>query len=458
MTRALISNLCLWGVQQHQHGQHHRRIVSAFVVPAMRTRRRISAIQQHPSSRHGRSSGGMYRFVHTSSYEAAHLITESSSSSSTIDTSNMNENRWLEVSHLGLDPSTNRYHAPIVYHEQYSFDGWPTSHTFPMDKFYATAQALLSKTDPRHARPLVRSSTDFFRPLDLHEIPDEWFHNARICSDFYQRFMDGKLSTEEARYIGFREQCHRPELIRRTILEVAGTVLTCQLACQWGIASHVAGGTHHAHPTGGAGFTVLNDIAVAVQYLCDKTPTTNKNDLRDHLKIRPSLDIQKVLVIDCDVHQGDGTAKFNELWNNDVDRAGRLFTLSLHCASNYPHPKATSTYDVGLPDNCNDEEYLRILEESVDRALKEVQPDFVVYDAGVDVYEHDKLGRLSLTMEGMRARDRFVLERCVDLEIPVAAVVGGGYDVDVNTLARRHAIVHEECAYVWRKNQMWKRR
>mmetsp|Transcript_24916 Transcript_24916/g.59165 ORF Transcript_24916/g.59165 Transcript_24916/m.59165 type:complete len:381 (+) Transcript_24916:3-1145(+) len=369
----------------------------------------------------------------------------SSSSSSTPSLSSLQKrsfsSNWLEVSNLGLDPATNRYHQPIVYHEHYSFDDWPTTHTFPMDKFYATAEALLDTSS--RPRPVVRSQSDFFRGLDLQNVPDEWFYNALICPDFYQRFKTGQLSTEEERFIGFREQCKRPELIRRTILEVAGTVLTCQLAIEWGLASHVAGGTHHAHPTGGTGFTILNDIAVASQYLLDNTHKHKQK-------------IQKVLVIDLDVHQGDGTAKFNTAYDSDPERAGQLFTLSMHCASNYPHPKAHSTYDIGLPDKCNDDEYLQVLQENVDLALEEVRPDFVLYDAGVDVFKDDKLGRLSLTIDGIRKRDRFVVERCVDSGIPIAAVVGGGYDVDVNKLARRHAIIHEECAYVWRKNQMWK--
>lgn len=388
------------------------------------------------------------------------VVTSVSNTTSMEATSFDDRDKWLEVSRLGLDPATNRYAAPIVYHEQYSFDGWPKSHTFPMDKFYATAQALMDRN--KHPRPLVRSQSDFFRPHDLESIPDEWFYNAQICPDFYRRFRDAKLLPEEERYIGFREQCRTSELIRRTVLEVAGTVLTCQLACRWGIASHVAGGTHHAHPTGGAGFTILNDIAVAAQYLFDNTPLALDVEGQSETTAiassdRRIMDIEKFLVIDLDVHQGDGTAKFNTLWNDDPDRAGRLFTLSMHCASNYPHPKATSTYDIGLPDKCDDEEYLQTLQECVDLALEEVQPDFVLYDAGVDVFKDDKLGRLSLTMDGIRRRDRWVLERCVGLNIPIAAVVGGGYDTDVNNLAQRHAILHDECAYVWRKNQMWKR-
>jgi acetoin utilization deacetylase AcuC-like enzyme len=148
---------------------------------------------------------------------------------------------------------------------------------------------------------------------------------------------------------------------------------------------------------------------------------------------------------------GDGTAKFGDLGE------GRLSSLSIHCASNYPRLKALSTYDVGLRDGCTDDEYMDVLKISVTKAMDEVQPHLIIYDAGVDVFEGDKLGRLSLTEDGIRRRDRWVLDECVTKGIPVAAVVGGGYDKDVDALARRHAIVHEECAYVWRKHKLWER-
>lgn len=362
----------------------------------------------------------------------------------------------LVASRLGLDPLENRFHAPIVNHENYSFADWPPNHTFPMDKFQKIANALLttsSKTilNSNLPRPLVRQEVDFFRPLDYQNIPREWFDI--IDADFVDRFLKSELTLEEARYIGFREQTHRPELIERTVLEVAGTVLACQLASHYGIACNVAGGTHHASPTGGAGYTILNDLAVASNFLT--SPELHKGSV--------SSRIDRVLVIDCDVHQGDGTAKFSTLWNDeepkrnsDTKKQNTLFTLSFHCASNYPRLKAHSTYDVGLEDGCKDEEYLYQLESNVNKALEEVQPDFVIYDAGVDIYEEDKLGRLDVSEEGIRKRDRWVLDRCVASKIPVAAVVGGGYDKDVDALARRHAIVHEECAYVWRKYKMWK--
>ncbi|KAG7349293.1 deacetylase [Nitzschia inconspicua] len=319
------------------------------------------------------------------------------------------ESFGLKTSRFGLDPFQNKLACPFVYHEQYSFPEWPENHTFPMDKFARIAHTLKSTTHLVDDTPrlLVRNEEDFFRPLDFDDIPVEEWLCSIIDPDFVHRFLNGMLTTEEARRIGFREQTARPELIQRTVLEVAGTVLTAQLAFHFGVAANLAGGTHHAHPLGGAGYTILNDLAVTANFLTDK---------RLHDGSTPG--INRVLVIDCDVHQGDGTAQFSTLWGDD-----RLATLSIHCASNYPQDKANSTYDIGLRDKCGDSGYMEILKRCVETALVEVEPDFVLYDGGVDVYEHDKLGRLSLTENGIRLRDRFVVEKCVSLGIPVAAVV-----------------------------------
>jgi len=354
----------------------------------------------------------------------------------------------LAASRIGLNPQSNRFHAPIVYHEHYSFSDWPDNHTFPMKKFKQTFHSLTttcSKTSDSSSlpRPLVRQEVDFYRPLDFTDLPLSWFAKPTgpIDANFLDRFLSRQLNPEQCRIIGFREQTHKPQLITRTVLEVAGTVLTSQLAFRYGIASNVAGGTHHAHPTGGSGYTILNDLAVAANFL------TNEK-----LNGGTVMGVRRVLVIDCDVHQGDGTAKFK-----DLHKDGRLSTLSIHCESNFPQLKANSTFDIGLKDNCGDDEYLRILETSVETALAEVDPDFVLYDAGVDVYEKDKLGRLRITETGIRRRDRWVLDKCVSLGIPVAAVIGGGYDKSLEKLAMRHSIVHEECAYVWRKHKLWLR-
>ncbi|CAB9519604.1 Acetoin utilization protein AcuC [Seminavis robusta] len=357
-----------------------------------------------------------------------------------------------------LDPVKNHRHCPLVYHEDYSFDGWPPEHSFPMDKFERLAHVLLNtptatgieEEDNEDKQPLVLDSQHFFRPLDYssRNLPllKNWL-SGPLDKDFVQRFLEAQLSTEEARQIGFREQAHQPKLIRRTVLEVAGTVLTAQLACHYGIAAHLAGGTHHADHQKGAGYTILNDLIVAAS--CCLTPT----DASSSLEL--PFPIDRVLVIDADVHQGDGTARCMQalphLFHN------RLFTLSLHCASNYPHPKAHSTYDVPLPDGMTDQEYLETLKRTVTKAVDEVQPDLILYDAGVDIYKGDRLGRLDVSLEGIRQRDRFVVEYCaVQMEIPVAAVIGGGYDKNnVTALAQRHAILHEECSRVWRDHQLW---
>lgn len=382
----------------------------------------------------------------------------------------------IPASQKGLDPTMNRFHPPIVYHPNYSPppSSWPENHTFPMSKFYHTAQILLQK-QPHLPRPLVRSVHDFYKPLDIGDIPYIWIsdHHQGLVKDddnnntngknenrngsvagpiedeFLQSFLSSTLTKDQRRMIGFRDallpskyQQINP-IIQRTLLEVSGTILTSHLAYFYGLSVNVAGGTHHATSSMGAGYTILNDLAIATNYLVE-----------DELNGGLINDIRKVLVIDCDVHQGDGTASFN-LFPNDDDK--QLFTLSIHCQSNYPRYKANSTYDIGLPDHIRDEEYMDILMKSVNVALEETKPDFVFYDAGVDVYEHDTLGRLNISKEGIRKRDRWVMERCVMDDIPIAGVIGGGYDKDVVALGRRHAILHEEAAYVWRKYNLWKR-
>jgi acetoin utilization deacetylase AcuC-like enzyme len=416
---------------------------SAFILPPPAFLRRKNHHRFFLGARQQRQE---HVFFSTTTHGTTTATTSSSTFNDRNDADDSHEP--LLASRLGLDPMQNRFHAPIVYHERYSFADWPPHHTFPMNKFERIAHALQTTCKKNNtatvvsnlSRPIVRSPDDYFRPLDLAQIPIHDWLSSIMDADFVHRFLQGQLTPLEIKSIGFgTEQTHRPELVERTVLEVAGTILTCQLARRHGIASNVAGGTHHAHPNGGAGYTIFNDLAVAANVLL----TTRLNSIRNSV-------LHRVLVIDCDVHQGDGTAQFSNIIPG-------LFTLSLHCESNYPTPKiAKSTFDVGIRDGCRDDEYLDVLQTSVNHAIATTRPDFVLYDAGVDIYEHDRLGRLHISEDGIRQRDRFVLDRCVAAGIPVAAVVGGGYDRDVDALARRHAIVHEECAYVWRKYSMWK--
>jgi len=207
-------------------------------------------------------------------------------------------------------------------------------------------------------------------------------------------------------------------LINRTLTAPNGTLLTARAALQKGIACHLAGGTHHAHADFGSGFCMVNDLAY-----------TAKSLLAQGL-------VNKVLIFDLDVHQGDGTASM-------LADTPNAFTCSIHCEKNFPFRKYDSDLDVGLAVDLEDKAYLNVIEETFEYLLAHVKPDIVLYDAGVDVWEHDVLGRLNISWRGIQQRDQFVLSSCLKQGIPVATVIGGGYDKDHERLAQRHAIVIE---------------
>ena len=196
-----------------------------------------------------------------------------------------------------------------------------------------------------------------------------------------------------------------------------GTLLAARLALEQGIACNTAGGSHHASAESGAGFCVFNDVAVAARRLLAEGA------------------IGKALVVDLDVHQGDGTAR---IFEGDPS----VFTLSMHAEKNFPHRKATSDLDIELADGTGDAAYLEKLWEILPALLRGVRPDIVFFNAGVDPHADDRLGRLSLTDEGLGRREAYVLGACLSLEIPVVGVIGGGYDADIDRLAGRHAILH----------------
>jgi len=327
------------------------------------------------------------------------------------------------------------------------FKCYPFNFFPPVTKFYHLAKALNTKQlNSTLPRPLVHNSNDYYRPLEVNEIPRAWISQPTsvICPTFLDRFTSATLNRKEEMTIGFRECTKMPELRERTLLEVGGTILAAQLAYRYGLATNCAGGTHHASPSCGAGYTIINDLAVTANFL-----------LRPQLNGGTIADVHKVLVVDCDVHQGDGTARFVE---EGVMNETEFVTYSIHCENNYPTIKANSTYDIGLPDYTEDAEYLEALKKSVTKVLDDQQPDFVLYDAGVDVHKDDFLGRLNLSDEGIRQRDVWVFETCVQRGIPVVGVIGGGYDKDPLKLARRHSIVHEAAAFIWRKYHLWDRK
>ncbi len=229
---------------------------------------------------------------------------------------------------------------------------------------------------------------------------------------YHQAFSSDQLSRAEQRRIGL--PATRP-LVQRTWIAVGGTLMTARLALERGIAAHLAGGTHHAHPAFGSGFCIFNDCAVTAQVLLDEGT------------------VDRILILDLDVHQGDGTAA---CFRND----SRVFTASVHAASNFPLRKVPSNLDIPLEDGANDAAYLEVIADRLPNLLDQLKPQLVLYNAGVDPHQDDRLGRLALTDQGLLMRDRLVLDACLRRTIPIATVIGGGYDA-LGPLVERHAIV-----------------
>ena len=243
---------------------------------------------------------------------------------------------------------------------------------------------------------------------DLEEIHPRHYHET---------FSRDQLTRPEQRRIGLPATS---ALVQRTWLAVGGTLLTARLALRYGLANHLAGGTHHAHPEFGSGFCIFNDCAVAARVL-----------LQRH-------EVEKILIVDLDVHQGDGSAACFQ-----ADE--RVTTFSVHAASNFPLRKVNSDIDIPLPDGTEDQDYLAAIGDQLPDVLDQLRPQLVLFNAGVDPHRDDRLGRLHLSNDGLLMRDRLVLDACLRRKIPVATVIGGGYD-NLEPLVRRHAIVFRAAA------------
>lgn len=290
---------------------------------------------------------------------------------------------------------------PIIHHPAYVAT-LPDGHRFPMGKFGALAD---------HLRSTGLVPKGFHEP---REAPDGWLSLAHD-----RAYVDAVNNTSVDRAI--ERDIGLPitsDVARRGRLATAGTVLAGRLALEHGMAANTAGGSHHARREQGAGFCVFNDVAVAVRVL------------------QADGAIERALIIDLDVHQGDGTAR---IFAGDDS----VMTLSVHGARNYPDQKATSDLDIGLPDGIGDAAYLAIIREAVPKAIVGFAPDLVFYNAGVDPHVDDRLGRLALSDQGLVERDRFVVEAVRSRGLPIAAVIGGGYGQDTATLGARHATVHK---------------
>lgn len=285
----------------------------------------------------------------------------------------------------------------VAYHALYTHP-LPEGHRFPMLKYELIPEQLI--------REGVIVSANLFSPEPLEEEVILWTHDK----DYWHQLRDLTLSAKEVRRIGFPLSA---QLVEREIRIAKGTIDGCHFAFEHGIAFNVVGGTHHAGTYWGEGFCLLNDQAIASNYLLNN-------------KLASSI-----LIIDLDVHQGNGTA---QIFENEP----RVFTFSMHGANNFPYRKETSDVDISLPDNTVGPEYLDILTQTLPALIENHKPDFIFYLSGVDVLATDKLGKLALTKNDCRERDKFVLELCKKHKIPVQVSMGGGYSADIKDIVEAH--------------------
>jgi len=270
-------------------------------------------------------------------------------------------------------------------------------HIFPIRKFEMVRDQLLAEGT--------------LRPDELIEPAPASLEQVKLVhtEDYVTRLCDGTLTFKEIRRLGLPWS---QSLVTRSFYAVGGTIAAARSAIELGYGSNLAGGTHHSFADRGEGFCVLNDVAVAIRTL------------------RKELQINRAAIIDCDVHQGNGTAT---IFSGDDN----TFTFSMHGANNYPLFKATSELDIELADGTSDDEYLSILRDNLPRVFR-FEPEIVFYLAGADPYVNDKLGRLALSIAGLRERDALVLRECYEREIPVVTVMSGGYGKDIKDTIEIH--------------------
>ncbi|MBN8578416.1 MAG: histone deacetylase [Cytophagales bacterium] len=275
----------------------------------------------------------------------------------------------------------------------------PPNHRFPMSKYEVLPEQLVHEGTVTHE--------NFFAPDPL---PEEWILKTHTA-DYWHKLSQLALTPQEVRRTGFPLT---RELVAREIRIANGTLQCTRFALQQGVAMNIAGGTHHAFTNKGEGFCLLNDQAIAANYL-----------LNENLAA-------KILIVDLDVHQGNGTAQI-------FCSEPRVFTFSMHGANNYPLIKEQSGLDIGLKDFTTNDFYLKTLEINLKHLLDQVEPDFIFYQAGVDILDTDKLGRLSITREGCKQRDRLVLEIAKRNKVPLVVCMGGGYSPDFKDIIEAHA-------------------
>lgn len=302
-----------------------------------------------------------------------------------------------------------------VFYSPYYYADIGENHVFPIKKFELVRDKLLKEGTIEPSEIVEPQPAKVEDVLLVH------------TKDYITRLQDGTLTTKEIRRLGLPWS---PSLVRRSFLATSGTINAARHALKNAVASNLAGGTHHSFPDRGEGFCVLNDVAVATRVL-----------QRENLA-------QRFLVIDCDVHQGNGTAF---IFKDDTD----VFTFSMHGAKNYPLFKENSTVDIELPDKTGDAEFLETLCEALPRIFTH-EPDLIFYLGGADPFEKDKLGRLALTMTGLRQRDEMVLSFAREREIPIVTTMSGGYAEDINDTVEIHCNTIRAVKSVFAESQIQK--
>ncbi|MCA6421680.1 MAG: histone deacetylase [Flavobacterium sp.] len=285
----------------------------------------------------------------------------------------------------------------IAYHPLYKHP-LPQGHRFPMLKYELLPQQLIHEG--------TAQKEDFFEP----SLPNLDHILAVHDKEYVDELLQLTLDPKAARKIGFPLS---NALIERELIIANGTILGTQFALQYGVSFNIAGGTHHAYTNRGEAFCLLNDQAIAAQYLLN------------------TYRLKKILIVDLDVHQGNGTA---EIFKNNFS----VYTFSVHGKTNYPFKKEVSDLDIALEDNTSDEAYLNCINYHIPKLIETLHPDFIFYLAGVDILETDKLGKLSCSITGCKKRDEIVLSHCYKNQIPVHVSMGGGYSPDIKTIIEAH--------------------
>lgn len=291
---------------------------------------------------------------------------------------------------------------PVINHEDY-FAKIGDDHKFPINKFGELASYLLKKKIINH----------FHKPHPCSIKTLKGAHSENYISNIINKSLD----QNGVKKIGFPLV---DSVVKRSLVATGGTVLASKLALEYRIACNTAGGSHHANFDGGAGYCVFNDVAVAANYLLSKGL------------------VKKILIVDLDVHQGNGNS---DIFENNKN----VFTFSMHSKSNYPAKKSKSDLDIELEDNTEDQKYIETLKDSI-QLLNKQKFDFVFYIAGVDVHFNDRLGKLKLSDDGIKKREEIVIGNFFSKKIPICGVLGGGYNKNFDKLVELHSILHETCA------------